>query len=127
MSIVTIKQRGNFNNSERWLKRITHRDFASKLADYGELGVAALYENTPYDTGATARAWRYEISRSPERVTISWVNDNRPYGVPVAVIIQYGHATRNGGWVEGIDYINPALRPVFEEISDKLWKEVTKA
>lgn len=125
MPIITIKQKGDFSKTERFLKRITRRDFASRLKEYGEMGVLALYEATPYRTGETARSWRYEITRTKERVTISWLNDNRPQGAPVAVILQYGHATKNGGWVEGIDYINPALAPVFEEIADKLWKEVT--
>lgn len=126
MPIITIKQKGDFSNSERLLKRITKRDFAHKLQQYGEMGVLALYNATPYKTGATARAWRYEITRTKDRVTISWLNDNRPQGAPVAIILQYGHATRNGTWVNGIDYINPALAPVFEEIADKLWKEVTE-
>lgn len=126
MPFVTIKQKGNFTKAERFLKRIARQDFASKLKKYGEMGVQALYELTPKRTGATARAWRYEVVRTKERVSISWINDNRPQGVPVAIVIQYGHGTRNGGWVEGIDYINPALAPVFEEILTKLWKEVVE-
>lgn len=125
MPVVTIKQKGDFSHSEKLLKRLLHMDFASKLKKYGEEGVLALYNATPYDTGETARSWRYEITRSKYRVTISWINDYRPQGIPLAVILQYGHATRNGGWVEGIDYINPALAPIFEEIATKLWSEVT--
>lgn len=122
---ITIKQKGDFSKSERLLKRLFSLDFASKLKAYGEMGVAALYEATPYRTGETARHWRYIIERSKERVSISWVNDYAPRGVQVAVLLQYGHATKNGGWIEGIDYINPALAPIFEEIENKLWKEVT--
>lgn len=126
MPVITFKQRGDYSKADRFLKRIIKQDFASKLKQYGEMGVLALYEATPYDTGNTARAWRYEITREKGRITISWINDNRPQGAPIAVILQYGHATRNGGWVEGIDYINPALAPVFEAISNDLWSEVTK-
>ena len=124
--IITVKERGNFTNAETFLKRIFRVDFASKLAEYGERGVMALYAATPYDSGETARSWRYVIERSRERVSISWTNDNAPSGVQVAILLQYGHATKSGGWVEGIDYINPALAPIFEEIENDLWKEVTK-
>lgn len=126
MPVIKIKQKGNFKKSESLLCRILKIDFASKLKEYGEAGVAALYEATPYKTGNTATSWRYVIERSKERVSITWTNDYAPRGVQVAILLQYGHATKSGGWVEGIDYINPALAPIFEEIEDKLWKEVTK-
>lgn len=126
MPALVVRTEGDFSKSETLLKRIMRLDFANKLKEYGEMGVAALYDATPYDTGETARSWRYIIERSKERVSISWVNDNAPRGVQVAVLLQYGHATKNGGWVEGVDYINPALAPIFEEIENKLWKEVTK-
>lgn len=126
MSVITITEKGDFTKSERLLKRITHTDFASKLKEYGEWGVFNLYKATPYDTGETARSWRYVIEREPGRVKISWINDYAPQGVQVAILIQYGHATKNGGWVEGRDYINPALAPVFDEMVNKLWKEVTE-
>lgn len=125
MSVIKIREKGDFNNSMSFLRRLTRTDFASKLREYGEYGVLMLYRATPYDTGETARAWRYVIEQAPDRVTISWVNDHAPRGVQVAILLQYGHATKNGGWVEGIDYINPALAPVFEMIKDNLWKEVT--
>lgn len=126
MSVITIKESGNFKNSESFLKRLLSLDFASKLKEYGAWGVRELYEATPRDTGETARHWRYVIEQSKNRVSISWTNDYAPYFVQVAILIQYGHATKSGGWVDGIDYINPALAPVFAEIEDKLWKEVTK-
>lgn len=125
MAVLKVKTKGDFTSSMSFLRRLTRTDFASKLREYGDQGVLALYRATPYDTGETARSWRYVIEQSKGKVTISWVNDNAPQGVQVAVLIQYGHATKNGGWVEGIDYINPALAPIFEEIRDKLWKEVT--
>ena len=126
MSVITIKESGNFKNSESFLKRLLSLDFASKLKEYGAWGVRELYEATPRDTGETARHWRYVIEQSKNKVSISWTNDYAPYFVQVAILIQYGHATKSGGWVDGIDYINPALAPVFAEIEDKLWKEVTK-
>ena len=127
MPIISIKQTGNFTKSERFLKRITHTDFASRLREYGEQGVFNLYKATPVDSGETANSWRYAIEREPGRIRLSWINDYAPNGVQVAVLIQYGHATKNGSWVEGIDYINPALAPVFNDIANKLWKEVTES
>ena len=126
MSVITIKQTGNFTKSERFLKRITHTDFASKLRAYGDRGVFELYKATPVGTGATAQSWRYVIEQEPGRIKLSWVNDCVENGAQVAILIQYGHATKNGGWVEGKDYINPALAPVFDDILNKLWKEVTE-
>ena len=126
MSIITISQKGDFSNAETFLKRVTRTDFASKLSHYGELGVIALYNATPYKTGETARSWRYEIIKNKDRVEIAWVNDNAPKGVSVAILLQNGHMSRGGTWVEGIDYINPALAPIFEKIENDLWREVTK-
>lgn len=126
MSVLRIKQKGDYSRFDTMLRRIVKADFASKLREYGEWGVYNLYKATPKDTGETARSWRYVIERQPGKVTISWVNDHAPRGVQVAVLIQFGHATKNGGWVEGIDYINPALAPVFEAIANELWEEVTK-
>lgn len=125
MAMLTVKQRGDFANSETLLKRIFRIDFAHRLERFGVKGVEALYNATPYDTGETARSWRYEITRTKERVEISWVNDYKPYGVSVAILIQNGHMSRGGTWVEGVDYINPALAPIFDEIEEQLWREVT--
>ena len=98
----------------------------SCLDEYGKKGVEALRQATPKDTGKTADSWFYEIKRSKESVSISFNNSNINDGVPIAVILQYGHGTRNGGWVEGRDYINPAIQPVFDEIAEEAWKEVNK-
>lgn len=125
MPVIKVKTKGDFSHTETLLRRVTRTDFANRLKEYGDKGILALYRATPYDTGETARAWRYVIERKPGKVAISWVNDNAPQGVQVAILLQYGHATKNGGWVEGIDYINPALAPIFEELRDNLWKEVT--
>lgn len=89
-------------------------------------GVAALSAATPVDTGLTANSWKYEITHNKESATISFTNTNIQNGVPIAVILQYGHATRNGGWVQGRDYINPAIQPIFDEIAKDAWREVTK-
>lgn len=127
MSVIKIKEKGSFKNSEKLLVKVANSDFPmDKLRLYGEKGVKALYEATPKDTGETARHWRYEITKTKNKVSISWINDYSPYFVQVAVLIQYGHATKNGGWIEGIDYINPALAPIFDEIENDVWKEVTK-
>jgi hypothetical protein len=97
----------------------------SNLDHYGRVGVSALAKATPSETGETANAWRYEISRKRGRVTINWINDHVDDGVNVAVIIQYGHGTGTGGYVEGRDYINPAMRPVFDQIAQDVWRQVT--
>lgn len=99
--------------------------YLENLNRYGQEGVDALTAATPRDTGTTAESWSYEIKRTNNSVTIYWNNSNAPYGVPVAVLIQYGHATRNGGYVQGIDYINPALKPIFEKMAENIWREVT--
>lgn len=96
------------------------------LDKYGREGVAALASATPVDTGLTAHSWKYEIQQKKDSVTISFSNTNIQNGVPIAIILQYGHATRNGGWVQGRDYINPAIQPIFDKIANEAWKEVTK-
>lgn len=96
------------------------------LEQYGERGVAALAAATPVDTGLTAQSWYYTIKRQNGKITISFCNSNIVNGVPIAIVLQYGHATRNGGWIEGLDYINPAIQPIFDELTKNAWKEVTK-
>lgn len=97
-----------------------------RLERFGQEGVDALINATPKDTGYTAVCWYYKIDQKPNSVVISFCNDNVNKGVPIAIILQYGHGTRNGGWVQGRDYINPALQPVFDRILADAWKEVTK-
>lgn len=123
---IRLTTRGDFKNTFKFLNKIKKRSYFDALSSYGEKGVNALAAATPVDTGKTASSWGYEIIEEAGRVKIVWTNDNINNYVPIAIIIQYGHATRNGGWVEGIDYINPALRPIFEEIRDKVWREVTR-
>ena len=97
------------------------------LDKYGREGVAALSAATPKESGLTANSWYYEIERSKDSVSISFHNSNINKGVPIAIILQYGHGTRNGGYVEGIDYINPAIQPLFNKIAEDAWEEVTKS
>lgn len=124
---ISIKQKGSFSKIETFLTRMRHPFYYSKLHKYGKMGVEALAAATPRDTGLTAESWSYEIVNEGSRIKIIWTNSNLSEpGMPVAVLIQYGHATRNGGYVEGIDYINPALKPIFDELADSLWKEVIK-
>lgn len=123
--MIRIKQKGDFKNTEKYLKskkdRIIHN-----LERYGEEGVQALAAATPKRSGLTASSWYYKIEYGKESSKISWHNSNIVDGYPIAVLIQYGHGTGTGGFVQGIDYINPAIQPVFERIADAAWKEVTK-
>ena len=122
---IKFKHRGNFNNTERLFKRARKMDFFRNLEKYAQEGVAALSSATPVDSGLTAASWDYEIVKKKGAISIYWTNSNINAGVPIAVILQYGHGTNNGGYVQGRDYINPAIRPVFDKIADNAWKEVT--
>ena len=125
--MIKVRQSGDFSKTEAFLKRVRHPIYFGTLDKYGRQGVEALRAATPRDTGKTAESWSYEIRTSGDRIKIIWKNSNlAERGVPVAVLIQYGHATRNGTYVQGIDYINPALQPIFQEMADSIWKEVTK-
>lgn len=123
--MITFKHRGNFNNTERFFKRAQKMDFYKNLEKYARAGVAALASATPVDTGLTAASWDYEIRKEKNKVSIYWTNSNIQNGVPIAVILQYGHGTNNGGYVQGRDYINPAIQPIFDQIAESAWKEVT--
>lgn len=122
--MITIKQRGDFKKTDNFLAKILKRDYVSILKKYGQEGVNALSKATPYDTGLTANSWYYEIEDTNNGLRIYWKNSNVNKGVNVAVILQYGHGTGTGGYVEGVDYINPALKPVFQKIADGAWDEV---
>lgn len=124
--MITIKSKGDLSKTYNFLKRAQARGFLSKLKKYGEEGVAALSAATPVDTGKTAASWTYVISDTKDGVTITWKNTNIVNGIPIAIILQYGHGTRNGGYVQGRDYINPAIQPIFDKILDSAWKEVKK-
>lgn len=124
--MLKVKHRGNFKNIDRFLNRIQNREYLNNLEDYGKLGVEALRASTPKDSGKTADSWVYAIEEGDESTSIVWTNTNENDGVNVALILQHGHGTGTGGYVEGIDYINPAMRPIFQHIADNAWKGVVK-
>ena len=124
--MITFRQKGDFSKLSRFLERAKETVHMGDLDRYGREGVAALASATPIDSGLTASSWYYEIVRTKEGVTISFKNSNINKGVPIAIILQYGHATRNGGWVEGRDYVNPAIQPIFDRLANDAWKEVRK-
>ena len=125
--MIKFRQKGDFSNLTRFLERAKNLVHISDLDRYGREGVAALASATPVDTGKTAASWYYDIKISKESASITFNNSNIQNGVPIAIILQYGHGTRNGGWVEGRDYINPVIQPIFDKIAEEAWKEVTKA
>ncbi|MDD3288113.1 MAG: HK97 gp10 family phage protein [Alphaproteobacteria bacterium] len=122
--MIKFKHKGNFNSTERFLKSATKVNYRQILAPYGEAGVAALASATPMDTGLTAASWEYDIIEKNGSVSIVWSNTNVVNGTPIAIILQYGHATRNGGFVEGRDYVNPAIKPLFDKMANDIWKAV---
>ena len=125
--MIKFRQKGDFSNLTRFLERAKNLVHISDLDRYGREGVAALASATPVDTGKTAASWNYEVIINKESASITFNNSNIQNGVPIAIILQYGHGTRNGGWVEGRDYINPVIQPIFDKIAEEAWKEVTKA
>lgn len=124
--MVTFRQQGDFSKLSKFLERAKERVYLGELDKYGRMGVRALREATPIDSGETADGWYYTIEQERGVAKLTFCNSNVNDGVPIAIILQYGHGTGTGGWVEGRDYINPALRPIFDEIADKAWKEVTR-
>lgn len=122
---ISFRQRGNFDKTEKFLKKSFGRDYLGVLEKYARQGVAALSGATPVKTGLTAASWNYKIIQNDSSLSIIWENSNVNKGVNIALILQYGHGTRNGGYVEGRDYINPALQPIFDSMADAAWKEVT--
>jgi hypothetical protein len=125
--MLGFESSGNFKKTEKFLTRLGKLDFYKILKNYGELGVRALASATPVDSGLTAASWEYEIVRRGNGYSLVWNNTNTKTGVNVAIIIQYGHGTRTGGWVQGRDYINPTIKPIFERIADEIRGEVTNA
>ena len=126
MSIIGFKQTGDFDNTNKFLN--ANKDVNSLVANtiesIAEQGVEALSAATPVRTGKTAASWGYRIENEKGKTTVLWTNDNVVDGVNIAIIIQYGHGTRNGGYVEGLDYINPALKPIFDQMTESMWKAV---
>ena len=124
--MISFRHKGDFSKTTSFLKRAKETVYLGDLNKYGRQGVAALASATPIDSGETAESWYYEIENNKESATITFYNSNVQNGVPIAIILQYGHGTRNGGWVEGRDYINPAIQPIFDQIVDDAWREVNK-
>lgn len=124
--MIRFTHKGDFSKATRYLERVKEAVHLGLLDKYGRRGVAALASATPTDTGNTAGSWYYEIVNTRGSASINFYNSNVNDGVPIAVILQYGHGTRNGGWVEGRDYINPAIQPIFDEIVRESWREVTR-
>ena len=124
--MIRFKHKGDFSKTERYLKRVKAAARLKILKEYGQRGVDALAAATPKDTGLTASSWRYEIVEKQGASSLEFHNSNVKNGVLIAIIIQHGHVTGTGGWVQGRDYINPALQPIFDELANKAWREVTK-
>lgn len=122
--MVSFRHKGNFSDLTKYFEKVRKAARLSVLEKYGQEGVDALASATPKDSGKTASSWYYEVMRKGSTASIVFKNSNANNGVPIAIILQYGHGTRNGGWVEGRDYINPAIQPVFDKIADAAWKEV---
>jgi hypothetical protein len=124
--MITITQKGSFKNTERYLSRLKTAQLFAVLNKYGSLGQNALSNATPVESGLTAASWSYTIEQRPGYYSIRWHNSHIESGVPIAVILQYGHGTGTGGYVQGRNYIMPAIRPIFDQMADEAWKEVTK-
>lgn len=120
-----LTSKGDFKTLEKYLKKSLGRDYRSVLEKYGQQGVQALAASTPIDTGETASSWDYRIIEGDGTLSVEWINTNVNNGVNIAIILQYGHGTGTGGYVVGTDYINPALQPIFDELAEAAWKEVT--
>jgi hypothetical protein len=125
--MISITVGGSTARTERFLEKMQRGDLYSNLGSYAQRGVDALRAETPRDSGITADSWTYEIEEKNGSIAIWWVNTNNIGGFNVAIGLQYGHGTGTGGWVQGYDYINPALRNIFDEIADSVWKEVQQA
>lgn len=124
--MITFKHKGNFKKTEKFFKRSLRRDYISILSRYGQMGVEALRNATPSSSGKTADSWNYGIEEGNGTVTLYWTNSNENKGVNIAILLIYGHALPNGTYIEGVDFVTPALRPIFEQIANKSWKEVVR-
>ena len=124
--MIGFRQKGDFSKTTKFLTKLKRNVDISTFEKYGKKGVAALASATPVDSGLTANSWYYKIEKTNDSISLLFCNSNIQNGVPIAVILQYGHGTRNGGWVQGRDYINPAIQPIFDQIVKEAWGEVTK-
>ena len=124
---VKLESSGSFKNMDKFLRTVSKGDIYRSLDKYARQGVTALSSATPLETGETKNSWGYEVKKSRGAYTITWTNGHTEDGVPIAIILQYGHGTGTGGYVQGRDYINPAMKPIFDSIADNVWKAVTSA
>ena len=124
--MITFSQKGDFSKLTRYFERVKEAAKIGILDKYGREGVAALSSATPVESGMTASSWYYEVKNQNGLATITFHNSNINKGVPIAIILQFGHGTGTGGWVAGRDYINRAIQPIFDKIADEAWREVTK-
>lgn len=124
---VKFEVSGGFTKTEKFINRMKRREYLNVLDEFGREGVQALRNATPVDSGKTAESWDYEIKRTRNCTEIIWTNSNINDGVPIAIILQYGHGTGTGGYVQGRDYINPAIQPIFDKMAEKAWKVVTSS
>jgi len=125
--MFSVSQKGDFSKTTTFLKVATSKAYLGILDDYGRRGVEALKLATPMDSGETASSWDYKITRNPNRITITWTNSVMAGSTPLAILLQYGHGTRNGGYVQGRDFINPAIRPIFDDLANELWKTIVNS
>ena len=125
--MISFREKGDLRRVTNYLNRIKNGDQFTHLEQYAQAGLNALAAATPIDTGRTATSWSYEIKQERDSVVITYHNHNIQNGVPIAIILQYGHGTGTGGWVQGRDYINPAIQPIFDKIANEAWREVTRA
>lgn len=127
MPYISFSYKGDLKKTKGFLKKVQHLSFLSKLDKYGQEGVEALRAATPVRTGETADSWSYEIEQDKDSVTLRWVNSSNNKSIPIVLLLQYGHMTGTGGYVQGIDFINPALKPIFDKIADAAWEEVKRS
>lgn len=125
--MISFTHRGDFSKTRKFMNRVLGKNYLNILTKYGQAGVDALSSATPVDSGETASSWTYEIAHTPTSTSISWLNTHSNDGVNIAIILQYGHGTGSGGYVSGRDYINPAMKPIFDKIAQEAWKEVIQA
>lgn len=125
--MFSVSSTGSPGKTDAYLAKLVRQDIYSRLNQYGQVGVLALSNATPVESGETASSWYYEIIRNRKSVAIVWKNRHLVDGVPVAILLQYGHGTGTGGYVEGQDFINPAIKPVMDKIADDVWRVVTSA
>lgn len=125
--MISVTSSGSFKNLESFLRKTKKLDIMAILRKHGAEGVAALSRATPANSGLAAHSWDFKVSKTKTGCEIVWTNHDIENGFPVVIMLQYGYATGTGGYVEGVDFINPAIRPIFDKIADEVWKAVTSA